>query len=122
MYTFYKTQICFNLRKIFKKKTFRFSQNDEIKPVFSDALFHYSSSDEGFEGSPASFRTPPSTPIRKPKLTSKWKSPAKASSCAPYLIEGIFGFLSFNCKSKNSKKISKKINSFSKFQNNLAQI
>lgn len=56
--------------------------NDEVKPVFSDKLFCYSS-DEGFEGSPANL---PSTPTRKIRYC--WKSPTKpSSSVAPYLIE-----------------------------------
>ena len=56
--------------------------NEEVKPVFSDKLFCYSS-DEGFEGSPANL---PSTPTRKIRYC--WKSPTKpSSSVAPYLIE-----------------------------------
>ena len=63
-------------------KTYFSPNNDEVKPVFSDKLFCYSS-DEGFEGSPANL---PSTPTRKIRYC--WKSPTKpSSSVAPYLIE-----------------------------------
>merc|ERR1711892_615539 len=61
-------------------------ESDDVKPVFSDKLFHYdqSSSDEGFEGSPAILRTP----TKSTKLTSKWRSPSKSQhSTQPYLIE-----------------------------------
>ena len=73
----------FSIVKSWQKLIVHFSpNNEEVKPVFSDKLFCYSS-DEGFEGSPAAL---PSTPTRKVRYC--WKSPTKpSSSVAPYLIE-----------------------------------
>ena len=76
------------LLKSLKTQILNFFQknSDDVKPVFSDKLFHYdqSSSDEGFEGSPAILRTP----TKSTKLTSKWRSPSKSQhSTQPYLIE-----------------------------------